>query len=122
MNSIARVAGPLRRWAHTVPELTHANPLFPSVHRLLLEHASSIPNAADIKGTGIRGMLTKGDVLAFLGKASGPLGSYEGKEVKGEVKTVKTEGAKIETAKVCIFLSILCVDDTIDVFRWYSSL
>ncbi|KIM87484.1 hypothetical protein PILCRDRAFT_815003 [Piloderma croceum F 1598] len=85
--------------SHPVSEPTHASPLFPSVHRLLLENASSIPNAADIKGTGIRGMLTKGDVLAFLGRASGPLGSYEGKGIKGEMNTAKTEGAKTETAK-----------------------
>lgn len=44
-------------------------------------------------------MLTKGDVLTFLGKASGPLGSYEGKEVKPETKTAKPPSAKTETAK-----------------------
>ncbi|GJJ11957.1 hypothetical protein Clacol_006195 [Clathrus columnatus] len=50
-------------------------PLFPSVIRLLKEnHVSSIDQ---IKGSGIRGMITKGDVLAFLGKASGPNGSYK---------------------------------------------
>lgn len=64
-------------------------------------------------------MLTKGDVLTFLGKASGPLGSYEGKEVKGEMKIAKTEGAKTETAKVCNYRSILCTDDVTDVCRWY---
>jgi hypothetical protein len=29
------------------------------------------------QGTGIRGMLTKGDVLAFLGRASGPTGTFK---------------------------------------------
>lgn len=90
--------------------LAHTRPLFPSVNRLLLEHASSIPSATDIKGTGIRGMLTKGDVLAFLGRASGPLGSYEGKEVKTEMKTgIKTTtkdglNGKAEKIKVSIFM------------------
>lgn len=47
-------------------------------------------------------MLTKGDVLAFLGKASGPLGSYAGKEPVLETKTAKTKegGAKPEEVEV----------------------
>ncbi|PPQ67668.1 hypothetical protein CVT25_012696 [Psilocybe cyanescens] len=59
--------------SHTLPE--HARPLFPSVHRLLLEH--NVTKPGDIKGTGVRGMLTKGDVLAFLGRASSPLGTFK---------------------------------------------
>jgi pyruvate/2-oxoglutarate dehydrogenase complex dihydrolipoamide acyltransferase (E2) component len=42
---------------------------------LLLEYGINKPE--DIKGTGIRGMLTKGDVLAYLGKASNPLGTFK---------------------------------------------
>ncbi|KAF7359222.1 Peptide hydrolase [Mycena sanguinolenta] len=61
--------------AHSSTPPTHSRPLFPSVHRLLLEHDISTPS--QIKGTGVRGMLTKGDVLAFLGKASGPMGTYK---------------------------------------------
>ncbi|PPR05999.1 hypothetical protein CVT26_005721 [Gymnopilus dilepis] len=57
----------------TPPE--HARPLFPSVHRLLLENG--ITSTEGIKGTGVRGMLTKGDVLTYLGRVSGPLGSYK---------------------------------------------
>jgi e3 binding domain len=53
----------------------HSRPLFPSVHRLLLEH--TVTNLEKIKGTGVRGMLTKGDVLTFLGKASNPLGTFK---------------------------------------------
>ena len=53
----------------------HSRPLFPSVHRLLLEHP--VTNLEEIKGTGVRGMLTKGDVLTFLGKASNPLGTFK---------------------------------------------
>lgn len=45
------------------------------MHRLLLEFGIKDPES--IKGTGVRGMLTKGDVLAYLGKASGPLGTYK---------------------------------------------
>ncbi|KAJ7611602.1 pyruvate dehydrogenase X component [Roridomyces roridus] len=58
---------------HSPP--SHTRPLFPSVHRLLMENG--ISEASKIKGTGVRGMLTKGDVLTFLGKASGPLGTYK---------------------------------------------
>ncbi|KAL0070558.1 pyridoxine biosynthesis protein [Marasmius tenuissimus] len=43
--------------------------------RLLTENG--IADGSKITGTGIRGMLTKGDVLAFLGKASGPLGTFK---------------------------------------------
>ncbi|KAF9821626.1 hypothetical protein IEO21_00472 [Rhodonia placenta] len=52
-----------------------SRPLFPSVLRLLQENG--IKSTDKIKGTGVRGMLTKGDVLAHLGKASGPLGTYK---------------------------------------------
>ena len=55
--------------------LEQSRPLFPSVHRLLLEH--NINNIDKIRGTGVRGMITKGDVLTFLGKASGPLGTFK---------------------------------------------
>lgn len=54
---------------------THSNHLIPSVVRLLIE--GGITDAGVIKGTGVRGMLTKGDVLAYLGKASNPLGTYK---------------------------------------------
>ncbi|KAJ7118805.1 single hybrid motif-containing protein [Mycena epipterygia] len=54
---------------------SHSRPIFPSVHRLLMEYGISKPS--EITGTGVRGMLTKGDVLAFLGKASGPMGTYK---------------------------------------------
>ncbi|KAJ7273014.1 pyruvate dehydrogenase X component [Mycena rebaudengoi] len=60
---------------HSSTPPSHSRPLFPSVHRLLMEHNISKPS--EIKGTGVRGMLTKGDVLAFLGKASGPTGTYK---------------------------------------------
>ena len=64
--------------------IEHSRPLFPSVLRLLQEN--NILNADKIKGTGVRGMLTKGDVLAFLGKASSPTGTY--KEPKKSLDTV----------------------------------
>ncbi|PVG02826.1 hypothetical protein CPB86DRAFT_547740 [Serendipita vermifera] len=50
-------------------------PVFPSVLRLLNE--AGVEDYKKIKGTGVRGMLTKGDVLAFLGKASSPTGTYK---------------------------------------------
>lgn len=51
--------------------------LFPSVSRLLIENNVSAADAKSIKGTGLHGMLTKGDVLAYLGKVSNPNGSYK---------------------------------------------
>ncbi|KAG8892464.1 hypothetical protein FRC00_012020, partial [Tulasnella sp. 408] len=54
------------------------HPIFPSVLRLLQEHGLSADvDSLGIKGTGVRGMLTKGDVLAHLGLAKGPTGTYK---------------------------------------------
>lgn len=62
---------PKRKTAHI-----HVNgPAFPSVIRLLNE--AGIEDYKKIKGTGVRGMLTKGDVLAYIGKASSPTGTYK---------------------------------------------
>ncbi|KZS98872.1 single hybrid motif-containing protein, partial [Sistotremastrum niveocremeum HHB9708] len=59
---------------HDAHKRDPSKPIFPSVMRLLEEYNVS---ESDIKGTGRRGMLTKGDVLAFLGKASSPTGTYK---------------------------------------------
>ncbi|OJA12024.1 hypothetical protein AZE42_02056 [Rhizopogon vesiculosus] len=58
----------------------HSKHLLPSVMRLLIE--GNVADAEAIPGTGVRGMLTKGDVLAYLGRASGPMGTF--KEAKKE--------------------------------------
>lgn len=79
---------------HVTP--SSSRPLFPSVLRLLSENG--IEKADGIKGTGIRGMLTKGDVLAHLGKASGPLGTYKSFLEKEEQKTDKVEKKEEEPA------------------------
>ncbi|KAF8579471.1 single hybrid motif-containing protein [Ramaria rubella] len=55
--------------------IDHNRPIFPSVLRLL--HENGVSDVGRIKGTGIRGMLTKGDVLAFFGKASSPNGTFK---------------------------------------------
>lgn len=78
-------------------QIQHSKPLFPSVQRLLIE--SGIENPEQIKGTGVRGMLTKGDVLAFLGKASSPLGTYQ----PARAETPVPKPAK-EQPKVTVFL------------------
>jgi pyruvate/2-oxoglutarate dehydrogenase complex dihydrolipoamide acyltransferase (E2) component len=83
---------------HGIPP-KHSRPLFPSVHRLLLEN--NVSNAEEIKGTGIRGMLTKGDVLAFIGKASSPTGTLM-EEMKVETGV---ESKKVEP-KVMLIVSI----------------
>lgn len=59
----------------------HSKHLLPSVIRLLIE--GNVVDAEAIPGTGVRGMLTKGDVLAYLGRASSPMGTF--KEAKKEV-------------------------------------
>ncbi|CAA7265336.1 unnamed protein product [Cyclocybe aegerita] len=91
---------PLQILSHHPPE--HSRPLFPSVHRLLIENNVTKPE--EIKGTGVRGMLTKGDVLAYLGKASGPLGTFKPgpspiseaikANTKGGAVAKKSDGAK----------------------------
>lgn len=75
---------------HVTP--SHSRTLFPSVLRLLAENG--IEQASKIKGTGVRGMITKGDVLAYLGKASGPMGTYQA-FLDNEAK----KSAKIEPKK-----------------------
>jgi pyruvate/2-oxoglutarate dehydrogenase complex dihydrolipoamide acyltransferase (E2) component len=73
--------------SHPGKHPSHSRPFFPSVHRLLLEN--DVSNVENVKGTGIRGMLTKGDVLAFLGQASSPTGTY--KEADKKESTVETK-------------------------------
>ena len=82
--------------AHVHP--TSSRTLFPSVLRILSENG--ISEADKIKGTGVRGMITKGDVLTYLGKASSPLGTYKAlldKEAKAKVESQKSDGgAKVQ--------------------------
>jgi len=59
---------------HSLPP-SSSRSLLPSVLRLVQEHG--ISNLDAIEGTGIRGMLTKGDILTHLGRASGPNGTYK---------------------------------------------
>ncbi|KAG9087994.1 hypothetical protein FS749_002503 [Ceratobasidium sp. UAMH 11750] len=79
---------------HSFPK----GPLFPSVMRLLAEHNVPTKDAKKIKGTGIRGMLTKGDVLAHLGLASTPTGTFK-TTVPKDTPAAAGKGAKPETAK-----------------------
>ncbi|KAG0706395.1 pyruvate dehydrogenase X component [Suillus ampliporus] len=68
----------------------HSKHLLPSVIRLLIE--GNIADAEAIPGTGVRGMLTKGDVLAYLGRASNPMGTF--KETKEVLAPKKAEEPK----------------------------
>lgn len=92
-------SAPLPPQSHSSAHVSHSRPLFPSVHRLLLEF--NVTNPEEIKGTGVRGMLTKGDVLAFLGKASSPQGTY--KEAPAPQEAAKVE--KKPEIKVSYFLA-----------------
>lgn len=59
-------------------KLDVSKPMLPSVQRLLEESNMSNEQISKIKGTGRHGMLTRGDVLAALGKISSPYGSAAG--------------------------------------------
>ncbi|GAA6001961.1 Pdx1p [Rhodotorula paludigena] len=56
---------------HAHPQ--HSKPLLPSVLRVLA--LAGIEDANVIKGTGKHGILTKGDVLAYIGKIGNPRGT-----------------------------------------------
>lgn len=58
---------------HALAHPTHPQPLLPSVMRLLA--LAKISDATIITPTGHKGMLTKGDVLAYLGKITSAKGS-----------------------------------------------
>ncbi|KAJ1310072.1 hypothetical protein OPQ81_006824 [Rhizoctonia solani] len=74
-------------------------PLFPSVMRLLAQHHISSKDVKKIKGTGVRGMLTKGDILAHLGLASTPTGTFKITQPKDTPATASQAGAKPEGPK-----------------------
>ncbi|TIB76715.1 catalase-domain-containing protein [Wallemia mellicola] len=80
------------------PKDTHVDsqkPLFPSVSRLLVENG--ISDAGSIKGTGRHGMLTRGDVLAYLGKIDNPRGTM--KQVVDKQAKEAAEFKPFETTK-----------------------
>jgi hypothetical protein len=72
------------------------------VARLLQEYG--VHNPEEIKGTGIRGMLTKGDVLAFLGKASSPTGTFKQTQLNPGSEPPKVEKANVEKVRLIILL------------------
>ncbi|KIP02644.1 hypothetical protein PHLGIDRAFT_111879 [Phlebiopsis gigantea 11061_1 CR5-6] len=80
---------------HHHGEIKSSRTLFPSVLRILQDNG--ITDADQIKGTGIRGMVTKGDVLTFLGEASGPLGTWKEALEKDEEK-MKSEKSGVKKA------------------------
>jgi pyruvate/2-oxoglutarate dehydrogenase complex dihydrolipoamide acyltransferase (E2) component len=77
--------------------ISHSRPLFPSVARLLQVY--NIQDPEKIKGTGVRGMLTKGDVLAFLGKASSPTGTFNLVQSKPGSEAPKSTEAKVDRVR-----------------------
>lgn len=73
-------------------EVLHAppgGPYLPSVARLLAE--KHVTDPSQIKGTGLHGRLTKGDVLAFLGEASSPTGTF--KPQHGGIASLYAQGS-----------------------------
>ena len=83
--------------------ISHSRPLFPSVARLLQVY--SVQDPEKIKGTGVRGMLTKGDVLAFLGKASSPTGTFQLIQPKPGSEAPKSAEAKVEKVRSSFLMS-----------------
>ena len=87
--------------SHSQPiKIDHSKPIFPSVMRLLQENGIS---PEKVKGTGIRGMLTKGDVLAFMGKASTPTGTWKAVDPSPIPKSTHKPAPK-----VCSHVLTLC--------------
>ncbi|KAI0084003.1 single hybrid motif-containing protein [Irpex rosettiformis] len=78
---------------HELP--SSSRPLFPSVLRILEENG--ISDTSKIEGTGVRGMITKGDVLTYLGKASGPLGTFKA-ALEKEEEQAKKEKSGVKAA------------------------
>ena len=78
--------------SHSQKHYEHSRPLFSSVLRLLQEH--NVDSVDKIKGTGVRGMLTKGDVLAHLGLVSGPTGTFKEKHGLDEHKARPVQESK----------------------------
>lgn len=64
--------------------ISHPQPLSPSVHRLLLSSDLSSDAISALKGSGMRGALTKGDVLKAMGKTSTIWGSKEAEVLEKE--------------------------------------
>jgi len=64
-----------------------------------LLHEHRVEDPEKIKGTGVRGMLTKGDVLAFLGKASSPTGTFKTAQPRLESGASKVVEAKVEKVR-----------------------
>ena len=66
--------------------------------RLLQQYGVQDPEK--IKGTGVRGMLTKGDVLAFLGKASSPTGTFKPAQLGPGSEAAKKAEARVEKVRL----------------------
>lgn len=62
-------------------------------------HEYGVQDPEKIEGTGVRGMLTKGDVLTFLGKASSPTGTFKPAQPNPESGAPKAVDAKVEKAR-----------------------
>ena len=96
--------------------ISHSRPLFPSVARLLQGHGVQDPEK--IKGTGVRGMLTKGDVLAFLGKASSPTGTFKPTKLGPGAETPKKVEARVEKVRFGQLLYNSCSKLLVTAIGW----
>ncbi|GAA5861744.1 hypothetical protein JCM1840_005249 [Sporobolomyces johnsonii] len=76
---------------------THSKPLLPSVLRQLA--LAGVSDTSEIKGTGFKGMLTKGDVLAFLGKIKSPYGSIKPESAHGHGHPALEQAASSKDTK-----------------------
>lgn len=72
-------------------------PLSPAVSRIL--HELGVEDARNIKGTGLRGRLTKGDVLAYFKKASSPTGTAQ-KMIQADADARLAERSRLKSSAV----------------------
>ncbi|KAL7412588.1 hypothetical protein BDY24DRAFT_391936 [Mrakia frigida] len=63
--------------SHSTTSFAHPRPLSPAVNRLLLTSTLTSDQVSTLKGSGVRGALTKGDVLKAMGKIDSVWGSKE---------------------------------------------
>ncbi|TXT08846.1 hypothetical protein VHUM_02974 [Vanrija humicola] len=73
----APAAAPVEAAKPVHKEIHSALPLFPSVSRLLAESSLTPEQISAIKGSGLHGRITKGDVLAAEGLVKSPFGSAQ---------------------------------------------
>lgn len=93
--------------SHHAPTIKHAQPISPSVQRILLGSSLTTEQISALKGSGMRGALTKGDVLKAIGAIKNVWGSKE-------AETLETEGRKGVSARYKVHYDICHFNEAFD--------